>query len=372
MFSHHESEEDRRRRQQENRRQRHQEEQQRREQATAQAQNQADRDHTVTTLNKHQNQMNIHADQGYGAKSRKEIKENARNRNRSQNPSWETVGAMEKMGYTILALSAIAVISINYFLINAPVSYLASMSENDLAEAIAPLLVPVALLIFELALAWGKDWAENKELPQLNLLNSIKIISFLTILVTPAMIIGTMLAREDWFLAYNFATSFGMIILAAITDALIVFQGERIYVAFAFWEFQFSQWSYQNKINHYDSKYRLAGRKCEQVYSHYYRIFTNYNKRNPNHPLPFGPFNRQTANFLNQWLGYIAIEIPDAPAPETPPTTPLNNPAPNPTNPPIPNTNEAEVETETEAEAEYYRQLLQNQVRNNEREVRPD
>ncbi|MFM7371809.1 MAG: hypothetical protein ACKO2Z_29285, partial [Sphaerospermopsis kisseleviana] len=81
-----------------------------------------------------------------------------------------------------------------------------------------------------------------------------------------------------------------------------------------------------------------------------------------------GPFSRDTALFINKWFRQNVIIVPPEPPVEPPPSATSRRRRP----PNNPNPNMPDAEAQREAERNYYEELINNQVRNNEREVQAD
>jgi len=296
--------------------------------------------------------------QALGAEARKNIWQKRLNVLEKHSPTFVNAGPKETFGYCIFVMGAIAVICINYFLINAPVHYLASIpfaDENAWQIGLSTLLVPVALLIFELCIALGRKTAREEESPNVWQWN---LAGFVMVLVTPTMIIGAMLARPDWFDAYNLVTSLGMISLAGVTDAMVVFGGEYIFVALSFVYFKYAHSRLQNETNRTNQQYRTYHEEVESTWVTFQETYTNYTTRYPNFPLNL-PFSKETREFVNQiYPGAIAEPAPLPLPPENPPPTLTVSAPRTPQNPPPPAPAETpNSESEPNAEVEY----LQNQ-----------
>ncbi|MFM7383638.1 MAG: hypothetical protein ACKO1W_11390, partial [Microcystaceae cyanobacterium] len=243
--------------------------------------------------------ITLHAEQAIGAKARRTIKEPSINKLEKHSSIFANSGPRETLKHSIFVLGAIAVICINYFLINAPVHYLASIpfaDENAWQIGLSTLLVPVALLIFELCIALGRKTAREEEGSNVWQWN---LAGFVMVLVTPTMIIGAMLARPDWFAAYNLVTSLGMIALAGVTDALIVFGGEYIFIALSFVWFKYSHSRLQSAINRADRQYRAHRRAVENAWIPFAQAHNDYTAQYPNFPLNL-PFSKEVREFVNE------------------------------------------------------------------------
>ncbi|MFM6121687.1 MAG: hypothetical protein ACKPEO_21515 [Sphaerospermopsis kisseleviana] len=370
----------------EQRQQREQQERQRqaREMQGRQAQDahtRRERQQTQTVLNRNLDEISAHAQQAMAAETRGKIKGDAQQKLEYNSPSFANAGSLETMRHCTFVLGAIAVVLLNYFLISAPVNYLASTPfEDEDAWQIdaATVVVPVVLLIFELAISLGRRHSIQTEDGNVVAWNAAGTVM---IVVTPLLIVGTMFAREDWWAAHNLFTSLAMMILAGVTDTLIVYGGEQIYNAQSFVWFHCCRWRIQSDINYFDAQYRKAGRNVERLYIRYGQILNDYNDRHPDRPLNGGPFSRDTALFINKWFRQNVIIVPPEPPVEPPPPPqnepPTEEPPPSATSrrrrpPNNPNPNMPDAEAQREAERNYYEELINNQVRNNEREVQAD
>ncbi len=342
-------------------------------QAAREAQNRKERPRAQNALNRHHEKLTGYAQQRDAAIERGSIKEKRLATLEKEAPSFANGGPRATMGYTISLLGAMGVILVNFFLINAPINYLASIPFGGVADEepwqaqVATAIVPIVILLVELSISIGRreaylEYPVEEEGWHWEV-RRWDLAGFVMIFVTPLMIVGSMLAAPNWWEAYNLVTSLGMIVLAGVTDALIVFGGERIYLSTAFFYFHVARWRIQRDINYFSARRRAAERGIEQVWIRYTQALNHYNEGHPSRPLTAGPFSQQTALQVNQSLGQVVIQMPRHEEQNNePPATEEVNPPPTP----------PETDVATEAERDYYRNLVDNQVRWNEREVQPD
>lgn len=272
---------------------------------------------------------------------------------------FQNLSRSEPARHIFAFLVAFSVVVANILLISAPVKYLASRNfdgTNTLHIEIAGVVVPVIFLILEIGISLS--YRDAKESNNEEAAKFWVRLGWLMVLITPVMLFGSVFAEERWWELHNLFNSIGMFILAVATDLIIVRSGDRIYDAKAFVVFNFTRLSLLKDIDYYNSQRGKAGLNMERAYTRYTQALAK-NKNNQNPPIDPGPFSRDTAEFINQWFGQRVINIRP---PEEPPT------------PPNPNNLKSETDTDAEAESErdYYRDLLNNQIRNNDREVRPE
>ncbi|WP_448571378.1 hypothetical protein [Trichothermofontia sp.] len=355
---------------------------------------------TQQTLNGLMAEMDRLTDYGNMANTRAAIKRQRLRKWEQTASQFADAGPRDTIRYTVILLGCIGVISLNFFLINAPVNFIAGQvaaEEDSWFARMATVIVPCLLLVLEIylsiqlhharlqeaaaALAADEDEAEYQQFVRRGLspVQKWQVAGMVMIIFTPAMIIGTMLAWEDWFASYRLVTTFGLIALAGVTDAAIVFGGEQILESLAFLEFHASRWRLQGQIIAWEGRYNRAGRQATACYTRYHQTLTNYNEAQPNHPLGAGPFRRPTAKFVNDALGYEAIAIqgedPDPAAAGNLPRRPLPNPPPTPVmaDEPVPDRRGPQPDADdTAAERDYYRNLVAAQARRAERELGPD
>jgi|GEM_PF-6839735 len=376
------------------------------QQAAQVAQVRQERRATRQTLNAEIAAMDRQAEIGHMANTRAEIKRKRLNKLEKQSAQFADAVPPKTIVYTVVLLGCIAVISFNFFLINAPVNFIVGQvaaEEDSWFARIATVIVPSFLLVLEMYIAINLHHARRQEAAQalgededeaeyqqfvrrgLSPVQCWQAAGIFMIAFTPLMIIGTMLAWEDWFASYRLVTTVGLIVLAGVTDAAIVFGGELILQSLAFVNFHLSRWRLEGEINGWERRYSRAGRQATAQYTRYHQTLTDYNEAHPNHPLAAGPFARSTAKFVNDALGYTAIAIqgedpppnppPNPPAAANLPRRPVPNPPPAPAmaDEPVPDRRQPPPDQgDAAAERDYYRDLVAAQARRAERELGPE
>jgi hypothetical protein len=327
----------------------------------------------IAELQHRQSFITLHAEQAGGAKGKRTVKETKLYKHEKHSPTFANSGPRETLKHGLFVLGAIATISINYFVINAPAHYLASLpftDENAWQVGFSTILIPVALLVFELCISLARKTAREEESPYVYVWN---LIGFVMVLIPPTMIIGAMLVRPEWNAAYNLATSLGMILFAVGTDAYIIFGGEYIFIALSFIWFKYFYSHLQAAINRADRQYRAHRRAVESAWIPFAQAYNDYTAQYPNFPLNL-PFSKEVREFVNEiYPGAIAEPAPLPPPPENPPPTlTISAPRP-PQNPPPPALAETpNSESEPNAEVEYLQNLIRTRVRSQERTVQAD
>lgn len=374
---------------QERERLRHEQEQQRHEANRAAAANQqvfVYRQKSQDGLNRIAAIMAQAALEGLGAQERARIQRGKMSHLEHEAGDLFGPGPRDTMRYYSVVLVLPVVISMNFFLINAPVLYLASsaFADPDAWQAqLATVLVPVTLLLLEIYI--GQQLAlARRQYP--HDVWRWKAAGQVMIAFTPLMILGTMLAREEWWVSYNLVTSLALIVLAGVTDAAIIFGGEQIHTSQAFVWCQLSRGQIQRHIDRHTASYRRAGLKVERGYVQYVQRLNAFNAAHQP-PIAPGPFSDVTRQFLNEWLGEEVILPPQRPLNrldernrpnaddgDVPPAVPAVRPTPNPVHP---QAGEAVPEPEdapdaVAAERDYFRNLVAGQVRQRERELGAD
>ena len=162
-----------------------------------------------------------------------------------------------------------------------------------------------------------------------------------------------------------------MIALAGVTDALIVFGGEYIFIALSFVWFKYSHSRLQSAINRADAQYRTHRRAVENAWIPFAQAHNDYTAQYPNFPLNL-PFSKEVREFVNEIYPGVLPEPAPLPPPPVLPTPTIQAPH-SPENPPQPAPAEASnSESEPNAEVEYLQNLIRTRVRSQERTVQPD
>ena len=339
-------------------------------------QQQAARKKTLVITSKSLNVMAQTGQDATGAKARRQIQENKLRKLNRESGDFAEAGPRATVGYLVIVTATLVVIGVNSLLIHAPVQYLVGSAFEDpnaWQARFATLLIPVALLVFEIYISlqlWRAVQEETGEVKRWHILGLV-MVAF-----TPLMIFATTIVREDWWVAHNLLLSLALMLLAGVTDAAIVFGGAQIHTSQAFIYYITTRWAIQQRINHHEQSYRRVGLKAERAYAQYVQVLNDYNA-NHQPPIAPGPFSETTRTFLNEWFGEEVILPPQRPRlianDEIDPgaATPVKHFTPPPVNPPAaaapPGASEA-----VESERDYYRDLLAGQVRRNERELRAD
>jgi hypothetical protein len=268
-------------------------------------------------LDKYYEQTNHYGLVSLASQEREKKKQNKLKRFEEQTPKFSQAGASSSLRYIIIILGLIIVVTFNFLLIHAPVEYLASMAfeEGSWQMKITTLIVPVCLLLLEIyisinlyeaklgyyQLGGNEDFEEaqeeiDKQVRRWELAGKV-MIAF-----TPLMILGTMFAREDWYLPYNLLTTLGLMVLALVTDAAIVFSGKLIKESLDFLWFQITIFRLESTMYYWENKYRKSSQVCIKNYHLYQRTHQEYNQKYPDDKLIVCEFSYQVEVFIQEWM----------------------------------------------------------------------
>jgi hypothetical protein len=132
----------------------------------------------------------------------------------------------------LLLINFVSIIVISYFLTFAPVQNLVEIN-FQLKESLW--LVHAAILITPLVLVMVKILIsiliQKAKLDNDKNLSSLQNMGILMIFVTPILLTGEILLREDWYQIHNLITCMAFITLSFVCDTLLIFSGEQIYKA---------------------------------------------------------------------------------------------------------------------------------------------
>lgn len=275
-------------------------------------------------LRKWQEEIEKFADQGIAAGERAKIKKDAliKLELAKGNTKFADANSHANIHYIFVLLACIGVVLINFFLINAPVSFIAEQFGDLWMARITTVTVPIFLLLLEIyvsiqldqarqqeaqvSLATEEDEAEYQQFVQRGLspVQRWQALGAVMIAFTPLMILGTMLAWNE-FTLYRLATTFGLIVLAGVTDAAIVFGGKKIQESLAFLNFHLCRRQLQRQRNASETRRRWAERQVIALVNLYHQTLADYNAEYPGHRLESGQYRQSTGKFIQEALTNI-------------------------------------------------------------------
>ncbi|MDF0555619.1 hypothetical protein [Kamptonema sp. UHCC 0994] len=312
-----------------------------------------------------------------------------------RSPEFIELGPRQTILFIVVLLGLPAVVVINLLLIAAPVEYIVgrNLDEDSPLVQFAIFVVPILLLIVEIVISVqlrrAMDEGEDTR--------PWRIAGWAFIIITPALILATAIAQGDLASPENWPAMIALIALAGVTDASIVFGGEIVDEALAYFYFQCRRGLLQIQLLQAISLLWVAARKVVTTFNPYLQILDRYNNQHQEQPIAAGPFSEWFRLGVNTAYGYQIIPNPnypplpaDNPIPDSPftlrsPLPPARDnfsqtqentapPAPQPVSAettPIPDA-EAEPDNDGDAAEEEYRRNLQaEQVRRAEESIEP-
>ncbi len=331
------------------------------------------RNKLLNQVNKQLHDIEKYSQNGITAEARRDIKRDHLLRHEGNNPKLALSEPSEIVLHTTLIMCGLGVIFLNYLLITAPIDFLASEAgfvKGSWQRGVASIFVPLFLLILEIGTAIAKRNSNRREIKLSICKKEVKltvwdILGVVMILLTPLLICASIFAKINSKRTINPLLSSAMIIFALMTDAFIILSGEQIADAEAFIVFHCTRASLLKQIDRLSLKFSRSATSAKSAYVKYTQARDEHNTNFPDRKLAGGPFLSSTTEFLNKIFGYEVIIL----LKEN--TTPTHNTTEH-SKPTSPNRSGEQVNPDTEAEHNYYRDLLNNQIRNNDREVRPE
>lgn len=247
-----------------------------------------------------------------------------------RNKTLSNTGTLKSIIYCTTLSTILIVIGINYFLINAPVSFMASLVFGDFYDwrvQVATVILPIGLMGIEIYISdqlYLEKWKLNSTISRnrdkikdlkgrkgnaVNVKSKLspklkrwQITGYVLILFTPLMILGTTMVRENWWEPDNILIHLGLMALAAVTDASIIFGGDLITPSKAFLWFKLKELFLLRSLRSAKSKYRLAERNIEKYYNLYCQSLVSHQKLYPNDTDRKWHFSDDVISIVNQCL----------------------------------------------------------------------
>lgn len=230
------------------------------------------------------------------------------------NQSFITVDAGQHWMYLSVLLSLPVVVFLNLVLITRPVEYLAIMAfgENSTLVEAVKIIIPIFLLLLELAINSNIYYliqSNQSTLYKMDQLRKWKIAGTFMIAFTPLMILGTTWARIQAILMSGgslegiWPTIFinlPLIVLAGVTDFVIVYSGEIIHEARGYFWFRFVHHRLQEKIYHYRRRLHRALEIIEKQMNLCHIIANTYNEKYPYQQPILITFSDRLKNFIDE------------------------------------------------------------------------
>ncbi|MFB2891617.1 hypothetical protein ACE1CI_01605 [Aerosakkonemataceae cyanobacterium BLCC-F50] len=368
-------------------------EQQAQERATARAE--TTRQRTQKRLNQIAEKTALQLNLFYSAGAKKQQVERKLRYLESRSPEFIELGPRQTILFIVVLLGLPAVVVINLLLIAAPVEYIVGRNLDDDSQLVqfAIFAVPILLLIVEIVISVqllrAMDEGEDTR--------PWRVAGWAFIIITPAFILATAIAQGDLASPENWPATIALIALAGVTDASIVFGGEIVYEALAYFYFQCRRGLLQIQLLQAISQLWVAARKVVANFNPYLQIHDRYNNQHPDQQIAAGPFSEWFRRGVNTAYGNQIIPHPnypplpvDNPIPDSPFTSRLplppamdnfsqtqeNTAPPNPQPVPAETTPIPDAEAEPDndgdaAEEEYRRNLQAEQVRRAEQSIEP-
>ena len=243
-------------------------------------------------------------------------------------------------------------------------------------------VVPAVVLALENGIAnYLIDWRENQQKRVLHT-SGVWSAAVLATVIVPALVAVTQWAllpvNSSNRLAAMFTfQSLALIIIALLTHGLVVFGGRRARDAKAFGFYKFGEFRLRRQSRRLNNDYESHRRAMAQAFTDYRRELDVHNSRYPMAQIAPGPFDRTTAEELNNWFGYRVVILEDQDANDTGGNTgddrggsPLSPPNPDVSPTPQPPAPAPQGSGPDEGIEDYYRSLLSQRISEEESEVK--
>jgi hypothetical protein len=271
-----------------------------------------------------------------------------------KSPELAEMGIRQAIFYSVVVLLPVIVIFFNMVLISAPVAYIVGNNVgNKFFAEFATVAVPLGLIIWQLVLSALPRWSEidTNTLP-------LKMVSWGLILISPALILATAFTKDDVLSLDNIFATVALIVLSLGIDMTIVFFGNHLYDAIAYFWFQLSKSMLEFKVLRSQRHTMNRGRLVTTSFDEYLQLLTEYNNEYPNTPIHLNAFSDRFRRGVNHAYGFQVIPQNNYPAIDREFSNTTTNYEP---------TDEAG----DEAESEYLKDLDQDQIYRDEREIQP-
>ncbi|MCI0603395.1 hypothetical protein L0156_10320 [bacterium] len=282
------------------------------------------------------------------------------------NPQWVGHDFMTSVQHLIKGALIIFVFVIDFFLFNATAEWLAQRAFHDLPQMVwvGRILVPMFILGLEIFIAvqihltrqsgtngWLALWISTAVV--LNAL--MPVIVFATETAARTGYEGTgMLESLDWMTK-------GLIVLATVSHAAILFGGGAAYEGMSFCVFRMRHRAARSSVDSLVEGSQRRSNATVYQFQDYWEARNEFNNAFPQAQHAAGPFDQITRDIINRAYGYEVI----ATVPAQPPASPQ------PAEPALVNPGNGHDPNASAEEAEYLRQVLRGRVQDEEDEVKP-
>ena len=255
------------------------------------------------TLDKIRAQVEKHGGKAYFARLRIEAVWVQQRVTARYEPEAVFATARETFKMLFLALLFPAAYFISLLLIYRPTEYLVNQhfGADSTKAAIAMHALPITFILLQigvsLRLAHAQQMAEDERFWQ--------FIGRLMVIITPTMLSATFLARSVTGLArmsaYEILLMLALVLLAYITDAVIVYSGNETARVFAFICLKVIGLWQTGRLYHLRSRYRHHMAQVARLSWKFHEEWESYNLTHPRTPLEQPPFSATTRRVLDGW-----------------------------------------------------------------------
>lgn len=235
------------------------------------------------------------------------------------------------------------------------------------------------------------DWRENQR-KRVSHTFAVWSAAVLSTVVMPALVAATQWAIQPTSSSNRLAAMFtfqsiALVAMALLTHGLIVFGGRRARDSKAFVAYKAGQLRFRRQNRRLNNNYEADRRAMADTFMEYRRELDVFNVGHPDTPISAGPFDRKTAEELNEWFGYEVVILEGQTANGLPGsgrndegaaravTDPTPEPQPEPRGWPAPGADSPSPTPDSgigdDGVEEYYRSLLLRRITDEESEVRP-
>jgi hypothetical protein len=208
--------------------------------------------------------------------------------------------------YAFALLAIVAAVALNLILIHAAVVYLVKLSGAPASiQQFAAFAVPVLTVIFLLTISNQiRVTVANNDSDR-----GWRIISHLLMLFTPLLLCAAFYSAKDFSMGKWLLLGAQVAIILA-TELAIVNNGAFLHQAFGFFLYQIQAIFFKSRINHYHGIYKGQQRIAAENFNKYAVNLNDYNEKYPNAPVRSENFSIPTIYFVNEAMGYEALQVP--------------------------------------------------------------
>ncbi|MEM1391961.1 MAG: hypothetical protein AAGG00_01430 [Cyanobacteria bacterium P01_H01_bin.150] len=276
-------------------------------------------------LNGYKKDIVTHSQNARDAEENRRMMEDKLNIHKKSCPKFVNVDPLQTLYNCIPTIILIGAILINYSLNGTSLSTIAETYGNG--NTYLPVALPIFLPVFEVFFSRLTNTKNTRFL---------RITMWIMIAISPMFLLAAIFAADGFNSWHDAISSFTLLVVAVVIDVAIVFGwehicksiafiGERIYKSIALIVFHLERWRIEGKINQYKKDYTTSQENTDSALDIYVQAREQYDynlqeynqelkeynqKHNPIPLLEPGRFFQNTTTFVNEQMGYEAINPP--------------------------------------------------------------